>query len=123
MKTMTEAAAKVTCTVEQILQCRVNDIVRRLRSKVVRCRLVTLVIAGCKRLALLATYTLHAGVTMRHNIWLGLQNVSQQLGQVDKYESEELDEATTLAPFQSLIESSLAWSLSGNSFHSPVVIG
>jgi hypothetical protein len=58
--------------------------------------------------------TLHVGVTMRHDIWLGLRKVSQQLDQVVKYESGELDEPTTIALFQSLIESGLAWSLPGN---------
>jgi hypothetical protein len=51
---------------------------------------------------------------MRHDIWLGLRKVSQQLDQVVKYESGELDEPTTIALFQSLIESGLVWSLPGN---------
>jgi hypothetical protein len=82
-------------------------IVRGLRWIVVTCTLATLATAGCK-------YTLHAGVTMRHDIWLGLRKVSQQLDQVVRYESGELDEPTTIALFQSLIESGLAWSLPGN---------
>lgn len=51
---------------------------------------------------------------MRHEIWVGLRKVSQQLDQVVKYESGELDEPTTVELFQSLIESGLAWSLPGN---------
>ena len=51
---------------------------------------------------------------MRHDIWLGLRKVSQQLDQVVKYESGQLDEPTTIELFQSLIESGLAWSLPGN---------
>jgi hypothetical protein len=51
---------------------------------------------------------------MRHDIWVGLRKVSQQLDQVVKYESGELDEPTTIELFQSLIESGLAWSLPGN---------
>ena len=51
---------------------------------------------------------------MRHDIWIGLRNVSRQLDQVVKYESGELDDAKTIALFQSLIESGLAWSLPGN---------
>ena len=51
---------------------------------------------------------------MRHDIWLGLRKVSQQLDQVVKYESGELDDPTTIELFQSLIESGLAWSLPGN---------
>jgi hypothetical protein len=51
---------------------------------------------------------------MRHDIWVGLRKVSQQLDQVVKYESGQLDEPTTIALFQSLIESGLAWSLPGN---------
>ena len=51
---------------------------------------------------------------MRHDIWVELRKVSQQLDQVVKYESGELDDATTITLFQSLIESGLAWSLPGN---------
>ncbi len=51
---------------------------------------------------------------MRHDIWVGLRKVSQQLDQVVKYESGQLDEPTTIELFQSLIESGLAWSLPGN---------
>ena len=51
---------------------------------------------------------------MRHDIWVGLRKVSQQLDQVVKYESGELDDPTTIELFQSLIESGLAWSLPGN---------
>ena len=51
---------------------------------------------------------------MRHDIWFGLRKVSQQLDQVVKYESGQLDEPTTIELFQSLIESGLAWSLPGN---------
>ena len=51
---------------------------------------------------------------MRHDIWIGLRKVSQQLDQVVKYESGELDDVNTIALFQSLIESGLAWSLPGN---------
>jgi hypothetical protein len=51
---------------------------------------------------------------MRHDIWLGLRKVSQQLDQVVKYESGQLDEPMTIELFQSLIESGLAWSLPGN---------
>ena len=51
---------------------------------------------------------------MRHDIWIGLRRVSQQLDQVVKYESGELDDPTTIELFQSLIESGLAWSLPGN---------
>jgi hypothetical protein len=51
---------------------------------------------------------------MRHDIWIGLRKVSRQLDQVVKYESGELDDATTIALFQSPIESGLAWSLPGN---------
>jgi hypothetical protein len=51
---------------------------------------------------------------MRHDIWIGLRKVSQQLDQVVKYESGQLDEPTTIELFQSLIESGLAWSLPGN---------
>ena len=51
---------------------------------------------------------------MRHDIWVGLRKVSQQLDQVVQYESGQLDEPTTIALFQSLIESGLAWSLPGN---------
>jgi hypothetical protein len=51
---------------------------------------------------------------MRHDIWLGLRKVSQQLDQVVRYESGQLDEPTTIELFQSLIESGLAWSLPGN---------
>lgn len=62
---------------------------------------------------LVATPTPHVGVTMRHDIWVGLRKVSQQLDQVVKYESGELDDVM-IALFQSLIESGLAWSLPGN---------
>ncbi len=51
---------------------------------------------------------------MRHDIWVGLRKVSQQLDQVVKYESGQLDEPTTIELVQSLIESGLAWSLPGN---------
>lgn len=51
---------------------------------------------------------------MRHDIWVGLRKVSQQLDQVVKYESGELDDPTTIELFPSLIESGLAWSLPGN---------
>jgi hypothetical protein len=51
---------------------------------------------------------------MRHDIWVGLRKVSQQLDQVVKYESGQLDQPTTIELFQSLIESGLAWSLPGN---------
>jgi len=51
---------------------------------------------------------------MRHDIWVGLRKVSQQLDQVVRYESGELDDPTTIELFQSLIESGLAWSLPGN---------
>jgi hypothetical protein len=51
---------------------------------------------------------------MRHDIWIGLRKVSQQLDQVVRYESGQLDEPTTIELFQSLIESGLAWSLPGN---------
>jgi hypothetical protein len=51
---------------------------------------------------------------MRHDIWVGLRKVSQQLDQVVRYESGQLDEPTTIELFQSLIESGLAWSLPGN---------
>ncbi|MEA2543700.1 MAG: hypothetical protein QOH35_5066 [Acidobacteriaceae bacterium] len=51
---------------------------------------------------------------MRHDIWVGLRKVSQQLDQVVKYESGQLDEPRTIELFQSLIESGLAWSLPGN---------
>jgi hypothetical protein len=63
---------------------------------------------------LFATHTLNVGVAMRHDIWVELRKVSQQLDQVVKYESGELDDATTITLFQSLIESGLAWSLPGN---------
>jgi hypothetical protein len=68
---------------------------------------------GCSRSTGLQP-TLHVGVKMRHDIWIGLRKVSRQLDQVVKYESGELDDATTIALFQSLIESGLAWSLPGN---------
>ena len=42
--------------------------------------------------------TLHVGVKMRHDIWIGLRNVSRQLDQVVKYESGELDDATDNCP-------------------------
>jgi hypothetical protein len=61
-----------------------------------------------------AKNTTFVGVAMRHDIWLGLRKVSQQLDQVVKYESGQLDEPTTIELFQSLIESGLAWSLPGN---------
>jgi hypothetical protein len=64
--------------------------------------------------SLVATHTQHVGVKMRHDIWIGLRKVSHQLDQVIKYESGELDDTTTIALFQSLIESGLAWSLPGN---------
>ena len=51
---------------------------------------------------------------MRHDIWVELRKVSRQIDQVVKYESGELDDDTTIALFQSLIESGLAWSLPGN---------
>ena len=51
---------------------------------------------------------------MRHDMWVGLRKVSQQIDQVVKYESGELDDVKTIALFQSLIESGLAWSLPGN---------
>jgi hypothetical protein len=63
---------------------------------------------------LVATHTLDVGVAMRHDIWVGLRKVSQQIDQVVKYESGELDGVTTTALFQSLIESGLAWSLPGH---------
>jgi hypothetical protein len=63
---------------------------------------------------LVATPTPHVGVTMHHDIWVGLRKVSQQIDQVVKYESGELDDVMTIALFQSLIESGLAWSLPGN---------
>jgi hypothetical protein len=51
---------------------------------------------------------------MRHDIWVELRKVSRQIDQVIQYESGELDDDTTIALFQSLIESGLAWSLPGN---------
>jgi hypothetical protein len=63
---------------------------------------------------LVAMRTLHVGVTMRHDIWVELRKVSQQIDQVVKYESGQLDDVKTIALFQSLIESGLAWSLPGN---------
>ncbi|MDX6457290.1 MAG: hypothetical protein QOE55_987, partial [Acidobacteriaceae bacterium] len=36
---------------------------------------------------------------MRHDIWVGLRKVSQQLDQVVKYESGELDDPTTIELF------------------------
>jgi hypothetical protein len=51
---------------------------------------------------------------MRYDMWVGLRKVWQQLDQVVKYESGELDEPNTITLFQSLIDSGLAWSLPGN---------
>jgi hypothetical protein len=89
-------------------------LVHRLRWIVVTCTLATLATAGCNGKRWLQRKHYMLGVTMRHDIWVGLRKVSQQLDQVVKYESGELDEPTTIALFQSLIESGLAWSLPGN---------
>jgi hypothetical protein len=51
---------------------------------------------------------------MRHDIWIGLRKVSRQLDQVVKYKSGELVDATTIALFQSPIQSDLERSLPGN---------
>jgi hypothetical protein len=90
-----------------------TNIEHRLRWKVAACTLATLV-TKVAAAALAATHTLNAGVTMRHDIWVELRKVSRQIDEVVKYESGELDDETTIALFQSLIESGLAWSLPGN---------
>jgi hypothetical protein len=43
-----------------------------------------------------------------------LRKLSKQLDQVVQFESGKLDDAMTIALFQSLIESGLGWSLPGN---------
>ena len=51
---------------------------------------------------------------MRHEMWTEVRKVMRQLDQVVQYESGQLDEPTTIALFQGLIESGLAWSLPAN---------
>ena len=53
---------------------------------------------------------------MRHEIWIEIKKISYQLDQLIKYEAGELNQDNTVALFQALIDSGLAWSLPG-SYH------
>lgn len=49
---------------------------------------------------------------MAHDLWLDLRKVWRQIDDVVKYEAGELNDEETVALFQALIDSGLAWSLS-----------
>lgn len=51
---------------------------------------------------------------MRHDLWLDLRVIWKQLDQVIEYEAGRLNHEDTVALFQSLIDSGLAWSLRSN---------
>lgn len=51
---------------------------------------------------------------MQHDLWIEIRKVWFQLDEVIKYEAGDLNEDQTVALFQSLIDSGLAWSLPAN---------
>jgi hypothetical protein len=62
---------------------------------------------------LVATHILFVGVTMRHEVWLEQEKVSQQFGKVVKHESAYLEYVTVTGSFRLPIGRGLA-SIPGN---------